>query len=330
MKVKVGRGSFPFVSATLRVGLSSIDISLSPLGGVTGLTGVVGAAPKVNVVFGASVVVEVEAAKGLGVAGGAGEGVLPKVNGAAFFSVVAGGAGDGDDPKAKGAFGASGAGELDGCCPKLKAGALVPKRGFGASIVGAAGAAGVAAGAPKVNVVFGGSADAAGAGAAGAREPKRGAGLGVLARGLASGSFGASTFGAPKEKGNEVDLGASACDADVPNPKGCEGLGAVSAGASAGLEGAPKLKPVTGATEGVEGAGSAGLGAPKENGAAGAVVAVLVLAGAPAGVVDGAPNENPPVAGAEPNEEDEDGRVNADGLAASVAVFSTAFSFPLS
>ena len=72
------------------------------------------------------------------------------------------------------------------------------------------------------------------------------------------------------------------------------------------------------------------MGAPKENGAAGAVVAVLVLAGAPAGVVDGAPNENPPVAGAEPNEEDEDGRVNADGLAASVAVFSTAFSFPLS
>ena len=188
--------------------------------------------------------------------------------------------------------------------------------------------------APKPREGVSGGGLAAFAGSAGLlklKPPKEGAAAEADDGDFAGSAAGAGAVeGAPKEKGNEVDLGASACDAYVPNPKGCDGLGAVSAGASAGLEGAPKLKPVTGATEGVEGAGSAGLGAPKENGAAGAVVAVLVLAGAPAGVVDGAPNENPPVAGAEPNEEDEDGRVNADGLAASVAVFSTAFSFPLS
>lgn len=274
-------------------------------------------APKVNVDFGASAVVVEGPENRLLVTGGAGEGVLPKVKGA-LVSVADGGAGEGEAPKVNTDLGASGAGELEGW-PKLKGDPLaLPKRGFGASIVGADGAVVLAAGAPNVNRDLGGSEVGAVAGTEGAGAPKSGAGLGVLATGLTSASFGASALGAPKEKGDGVvALGASGCWAGPPKPNRDGVLAALSAGASAGFEGPPKLKAETGvaAAGGVE-VGSAGLGTPNEKGLARAVVVAVTLAGADA---VGAPKENPLLVGADPNRE-------ATGGFSASAAFSGTFS----
>lgn len=244
-------GCFPFTSITLLVGLSSIATSLSFCGGVTGLTGVLGA-PNANGDFGCSLEV-LGAPNKLGAAGGAGEGVLPKVKGAGLFSVADGGAGEGEAPKVNGDFGCSGAREVD-CCPKPNAGAPVPKRGLGASIVGAAV---LAAGCPKVNGALDSSVvvEEVAVGV-----PKSGAGLGVLAIGL-----GSSVFGAPNEKGSDAGgLGASsACFAGAPKLNGKDVLGVMSADGSAGFGGAAKLNAGAGAGAGAV-VGSAGLGALKE------------------------------------------------------------------